>query len=189
MSEQIINHIANQQLKKNLPQIKAGDTVKVHYRIKENNKERVQVFEGLVIATKGSKGIAASFTVRRIASGVGVERTFPLNSPWIAKIERIKSGKVRRAKLYFVRRHAASPRKFRLKDTGVAGVSWEEIGSTAEDVTEETADEAEATEETAAPVEETETKEDDQTTPDAGGDGRDASQSVPDSKGTEDSGA
>jgi large subunit ribosomal protein L19 len=81
---------------------RAGDTVKVHYRIIEGKTERIQVFEGLCIKRKGN-GVRKAFTVRKISNGVGVERIFPLYSPKIAKIEVVRSGKVRRAKLYYVR--------------------------------------------------------------------------------------
>ena len=84
------------------PQFKAGDTVTVTYRIKEGEKERIQVFEGTVIA-KNNSGISETFTVRRVSYGVGVERVFPVHSPNVAKIEPVRKGKVRRAKLYYLR--------------------------------------------------------------------------------------
>lgn len=132
----IIRAIETKQQKANTPDIRVGETVRVHYKIREGNKERVQVFEGLVIATKRGRTIQGSFTVRKVASGVGVERTFPLHSPHIAKIERVKSGKVRRSKLYFVRRHAQSPRRFRLKDKGIAGTIWEDVAKEQEAIAE-----------------------------------------------------
>ena len=85
-----------------LPEFRVGDSVKVHYRIREGEKERVQIFQGTVIGIKGG-GMRASFTVRKIASGVGVERIFPLNSPIIDKLEVLRHNRVRRAKLYFLR--------------------------------------------------------------------------------------
>ncbi len=84
--------------------LKAGDVVKVHQKIIEKGKERIQIFEGLIIAIKGNGPLAKRITVRRIASGVGVERTFPLNLPSLAKIEVVKKTKVKRAKLYYVRK-------------------------------------------------------------------------------------
>jgi len=90
------------QYMKNIPPFASGDTVRVHYRIKEGDKERIQVFQGTVISRRGG-GTGATFTVRKISSGVGVERVFPLHSPNIAKIERATAGKVRRAKLYYLR--------------------------------------------------------------------------------------
>jgi large subunit ribosomal protein L19 len=90
------------QLRDDIPEFAPGDTVKVHVRVVEGNRERVQVFEGAVIARRGS-GAGASFTVRKVSFGVGVERTFPLHSPIIAKIERVTRGDVRRAKLYYLR--------------------------------------------------------------------------------------
>lgn len=141
----LLHKVTEHQRKKTVPDLRAGDTVRVHYKIKEGNKERIQVFEGLVIAVKSPNTVQGSFTVRKIASGVGVERTFPLHSPWIAKIERVKTGKVRRAKLYFVRRLATSPRKFRLKDKGIEGTVWADVVDTAEPTAESTEDATEAT--------------------------------------------
>lgn len=93
-----------QQLKKEVPDMRPGQVVRVHERIKEGNKERIQVFEGLVIAVKHGKGLNGMFTVRKMAAGkIGVERTFPLHLPAIEKIEILREEKVRRAKLYFVR--------------------------------------------------------------------------------------
>lgn len=91
-----------EQIKQDLPDFKAGDTVKVHCLIKEGNKERVQIFQGLVIA-RHNKGISSSFTVRKVSDGIGVERVFPLHAPFIQKIEKLSVGKVRRAKLYYLR--------------------------------------------------------------------------------------
>jgi large subunit ribosomal protein L19 len=94
------------QLKTGLPDFKAGDTINVHVRVVEGDKERIQQFQGVVIGTRGS-GIGATFRVRKISDGVGVERIFPLHSPRIAKIEKVKSGNVRRSKLYYLRNLAA----------------------------------------------------------------------------------
>ena len=98
----IIESLTNDQIRTDLPEFNIGDTIKVHVKIKEGNRERIQVFEGTVI-TKKHGGIQETFTVRRISYGVGVERTFPVNSPKIAKIEVVRKGKVRRAKLYYLR--------------------------------------------------------------------------------------
>ena len=94
--------ISNASLKQEVPAFSVGDTVKVHVRIKEGDKSRIQVFEGTVIAKKHG-GIHETFTVRRVAYGTGVERTFPMNAPIIEKIEVTRRGKVRRAKLYYLR--------------------------------------------------------------------------------------
>jgi len=110
----------NKSQLKNLPDIKPGDTIKVHQKIKEGNKERIQVFEGVVIARKHGKGISSTITVRKIVDGVGVERIFPLYSSVIDKIEVVKRSKVRRAKLYFLR--TAKGRKARLKRKDFAEV-------------------------------------------------------------------
>lgn len=94
------------QLKTDIPAFKPGDTINVHVRVIEGEKERIQQFQGVVIARRGS-GMGATFTVRKVSDGVGVERIFPLHSPRIAKIEVVKEGKVRRAKLYYLRKLAA----------------------------------------------------------------------------------
>lgn len=98
----IVKHIKDTQLKE-LPEFRTGYTVKVHQRIKEGGKERVQIFEGLVIARKGGSGVNGTFTVRKIASGVGVERIYPIHSPNIVKLEVVKPSDVRRSKIYYVR--------------------------------------------------------------------------------------
>ncbi|MFH0771116.1 MAG: 50S ribosomal protein L19 [Candidatus Omnitrophota bacterium] len=95
--------VEKEYMKKEVPKFKVGDTVKVFVKIIEEDKTRLQVFEGLVIKTRGS-GISASFTVRRISYGEGVERTFPLHSPSVDKVELVKSRNVKRAKLYYVRK-------------------------------------------------------------------------------------
>src|ERR1035437_9058445 len=97
-----VKQLVSDQLKKEPPVIKIGDTVKVHVKIREGERERIQVFEGTVIARNGS-GIAETFTVRRIAYGVGVERVFPLHSPNVDKLETVRRGKIRRSKLYYLR--------------------------------------------------------------------------------------
>ncbi len=94
--------ISDSSLKENAPKFEVGDTVKVHVQIKEGDKSRIQVFEGTVIAKKHG-GINETFTVRRLAHGVGIERVFPLHSPAVDKVEVVRSGKVRRAKLYYLR--------------------------------------------------------------------------------------
>ena len=98
----LVKVLADQQIKTDLPELKIGDTVKVHAQIKEGNRERIQIFEGTIIAMKHS-GINKTVTVRRISYGVGVEKTFPVHSPNIAKFEVVRHGKVRRAKLYYLR--------------------------------------------------------------------------------------
>ena len=99
-------------------QFKPGDVIKVHQKIKEEGKERIQVFDGLVIARKHGKGLDGTFTVRKVVAGVGVERTYALHSPLIAKLEVIKSTKTRRSKLYYVR--TAKGKRAKLKDVAFA---------------------------------------------------------------------
>ena len=98
----LINAFTDEQLKKDVPEFVIGDTVVVHNRIKEGQRERIQLFEGTVIAKKNG-GISETFTVRRVAYGCGVEKTFPLHSPNVAKVVLVRHGKVRRAKLYYLR--------------------------------------------------------------------------------------
>ena len=94
--------ISNSSLKKEVPVLNVGDTVRVHVRIKEGDKSRIQVFEGTIIAKKHG-GINETFTVRRVAHGCGIERVFPVHSPVVEKVDVVRSGKVRRAKLYYLR--------------------------------------------------------------------------------------
>ena len=98
----IIKSIEHEHLKEKIPVLKVGNTVRVHQRIKEGNRERIQVFEGIIIKKQGG-GLNATFTVRRIASGVGVEKTFLIHSPLVEKVELVRVGKARRAKLYYLR--------------------------------------------------------------------------------------
>lgn len=99
---QIINDLTQKQIRTDLPEFKAGDTIKVHAKIIEGEKERIQIFEGVVIQRRNS-GISETITVRKISKGFGVERIFPINSPKIDKIEVMKRGKVRRARLFYLR--------------------------------------------------------------------------------------
>ncbi|ATH91401.1 50S ribosomal protein L19 [Bacillus glycinifermentans] len=100
--QKLIEEITKEQLRTDLPAFRPGDTLRVHVKVVEGNRERIQVFEGVVIKRRGG-GISETFTVRKVSYGVGVERTFPLHTPKIAKIEVVRHGKVRRAKLYYLR--------------------------------------------------------------------------------------
>jgi large subunit ribosomal protein L19 len=113
--EKQIKKFAAQIKRQDIPDIKTGDTVRVHQKYTDKGKEKIQIFEGLVLCRKHGKETGAAITVRKIASGVGVEKIFPVHSPMIAKIEVVKSGKVRRAKIYYIRE--AKGRKSRLKRT------------------------------------------------------------------------
>jgi len=99
---QLIEKITNDQLRTDIPDFRAGDTVRVHARVVEGTRERIQLFEGVVIKRHGS-GISETYTVRKISNGVGVERTFPLHTPRVASIDVVRQGRVRRAKLYYLR--------------------------------------------------------------------------------------
>ncbi|MFJ7638614.1 50S ribosomal protein L19 [Peribacillus sp. NPDC097264] len=100
--QNLINEITKEQLRTDLPSFRPGDTVRVHVKVIEGTRERIQLFEGVVIKRRGG-GVSETFTVRKISYGVGVERAFPVHTPKIAKLEVIRHGKVRRAKLYYLR--------------------------------------------------------------------------------------
>ena len=106
----IVKSIEHEQLKNAIPDIKVGNTVRVHVKIKEGNKERIQVFEGIVIKKQGG-GLNETFTVRKISYGVGVEKTFLINSPLVEKVEVVRVGKARRAKLYYLRERTGKASK------------------------------------------------------------------------------
>ncbi len=106
----IIDAIEKENMRKDVPDFRVGDTVKVYVKVKEGTRERLQAFEGTVIARKNG-GIRETFTVRRLSFGVGVERTFPLHSPKLDKIEIIRKGRVRRAKLYYLRKRVGKAAK------------------------------------------------------------------------------
>jgi len=110
----IIENIERKQLRDDIPQFKAGDTVKVHFRVVEGNRQRTQIFQGIVIKRQGA-GVRETFTVRKQSFGVGVERTFPLHSPKIEKIEVMMIGDVRRAKLYYLRQKVGKQARVREK--------------------------------------------------------------------------
>ena len=99
----IVHEIGKEQLRTDLPEFRVGDTIKVHYKIKEGSKERIQIFQGIVIQKRGAQ-ISKTFTVRKVSNGVGVERIFPLHSPNIQKIEVVRFGRVRRTKLFYLRK-------------------------------------------------------------------------------------
>ena len=111
----VIDTITKEYMKSDIPEFNIGDTVRVHVKIKEGNRERIQVFEGFVLKRQNG-GISETFTVRRIASGVGVEKTLPLHSPWVEKIEVVRKGRVRRAKLNYMRGRTGKAAKIRAFD-------------------------------------------------------------------------
>ncbi|MCH8048796.1 50S ribosomal protein L19 [Patescibacteria group bacterium] len=114
-----IEQIIQPFLRKNIPDIQPGDTVRVHQKVKEGEKERIQVFEGIVLARKHGKGINATITVRRVNKGYGVERVFPIHSPALDKIEIVKRAKVRRAKLYYLRKAKGKKGRLRARTMGL----------------------------------------------------------------------
>ena len=142
----IIKSIEHEQLKNKIPELKVGNTVRVHVRIKEGNKERIQVFEGIIIKVQGG-GVNQTFTVRKISYGVGVEKTFLVHSPLVEKVELVRVGKARRARLFYLRDRV-----------GKAAKTKEQVGARIEDreivVKEDLAEEPVAEEEAPEVVEE-----------------------------------
>jgi large subunit ribosomal protein L19 len=126
----ILREVEKSQLREHKVKFNPGDTLRVHVRIKEGDKERVQVFQGTVIGRRGS-GLGATFTVRKISSGVGVERVFPLHSPNVVKIERVREGSVRRAKLYYLRSLAGKSARITEKKRELEG-ALDEVDASAE---------------------------------------------------------
>ena len=146
----IIKSIEHEQLKNTIPDLKVGDTVRVHQRIKEGNRQRIQVFEGIIIKKQGG-GVNATFTVRRVAYGVGAEKTFLIHSPLVEKVEVVRVGKTRRAKLYYLRDRV-----------GKASKTKEDIGAKIETkhiTLKEALEEAPVAEEVAPAAEETAVEE------------------------------
>ena len=133
----IIKSIEHEQLKNKIPELKIGDTVKVHQKIKEGNRERIQVFEGIIIKKQGG-GVNATFTVRRVAYGVGVEKTFLVHSPMVEKVELVRVGKARRAKLYYLRDRIGKAAK--TKENVAARIENREIVIKEEPVVQEVVD-------------------------------------------------
>lgn len=162
MSQALLDHVSNASIKKDVPALKSGYVVRVHQRIKEGEKERVQIFEGLIIKlSSGARAADKTFTVRKLVEGVGVEKVFPIHSPTIEKIEVVKQGKVRRSKLYYMRSLEGKSTRLQDKKAGIvemilAPMMKKQEESAAEEPTvEETQEEStsESPVETAAPVE------------------------------------
>ena len=147
----ILKSIEHEQLKNKIPELRVGNTVRVHVRIKEGNKERIQVFEGIIIKKQGG-GVNATFTVRRISYGVGVEKTFLIHSPAVEKVEVVRVGKARRAKLFYLRDRLGKSAK--TKEKVGARIETKEIT-----LKEELVEEASVAEEAAETAEETKTEE------------------------------
>lgn len=149
----IMQSIAQEYTKKDIPAFNVGDTVKVHIKIKEGSRERIQIFEGFVLK-KQNGGISETFTVRRIASGVGVEKTFPIHSPLVEKIEVVRKGDVRRAKLHYMRERTGKSAKIKAKEYSEEQLAAAEAKAAAEAAAEEAKAAAEAAVEEAPAAEE-----------------------------------
>ncbi len=128
-NQQILDSVAKAHIKTDLPHLDIGDTINVHYRIVEGDKERIQIFQGVLIASRGG-GINEMITVRRIVDGAGVERIFPLHSPRVARYEVVRQADARRAKLFFLRERVGKSRRLRDKRRG-----WGHVGDEAETAT------------------------------------------------------
>ena len=126
-NQQILESVVQDQIRTEMPRIDVGDTINVHYRIIEGEKERIQVFQGVLIARKG-RGVNESITVRRIVDGSGVERVFPVNTPRIAKFEVVRKADARRAKLYFLRDRVGKRRRLRDRRRGWKNIAENERG-------------------------------------------------------------
>jgi large subunit ribosomal protein L19 len=170
----VIQALEQRQLRKDLPQFKAGDTVKVHFRVIEGSRSRIQVFEGTVIKRQGA-GVRETFTVRKQSFGVGVERTFPLHSPKIDRIDVMQVGDVNRAKLYYLRKKVGKKARVRAKQYG--GVVFSTDAPPADEEAEELEQDGDAAEpEAEADVESDEpVADDEQAADDDGEDGEKAS--------------
>ncbi len=151
MSQAILDHVGASSIRTQVPDLRPGFTVRVHQRIKEGDKERTQIFEGLVIAVSHGSGVNKNFTVRKIVDGVGVEKLFPYFSPNIQKIEVVKEGRVRRAKLYFMRERTGKSTRLREQMMGDLDMMGSEPVVEAEPV--ETPAEEAPMEEATAPAE------------------------------------
>ena len=130
MSQAIMNHVESKFIKKDMPEVHVGDTVDVHCRIIEGDKERMQTFGGVVLAIKGS-GVTRNITVRRIVSNEGVERIFPINSPKVASIDVVRRAHVRRAKLHYLRDRVGKARRLRDQRRGLAAATAPEAAPAA----------------------------------------------------------
>ena len=148
----VLDAVDAASLRKDIPQFRSGDELKIHVRVIEGNKSRLQVFQGLVIRRQGS-GVRETFTIRKVSYGVGVERTFPVHTPVIEKIELIKKGDVRRAKLYYLRNLRGKASKIKEKRDGIEGYGDGILSTPVAEVTEvaEVAEVAEVSEVVEAP--------------------------------------
>lgn len=156
MSQEILDHVAKDSMQKKVPVFKPGNTVRVHQKISEGGKDRIQIFEGLVIKISSGSGVNKTFTVRKVVDGVGVEKIFPLYSPNVKQIDIVKGGKVRRAKLYYMRERTGKSARLRDQKLGELETIGEDYVPVEEVVEEESAPEAQVEE---TPVEEAPSEE------------------------------
>ncbi len=147
----VIDLLKREQEKQQVPILRSGDTVRVHVKVVEGTRERIQVFEGVVIALKGKVGLATSFTVRRIAHGVGVERTFLVHAPRIDKIEVLRHGQVRRAKLFYLREKVGRHARIRERRQPIGGSEMTLLRTEPDEVTEADVEPEELLEDTEEP--------------------------------------
>ncbi len=144
MDARLIQHVTTKHQKKNVPVLRAGDVIRVHEKVKEGSKERIQVFEGIVIRVRGGVGMDATFTVRRTGGGVGIERTFPLHLPAITKVEKIRELRLRQSRPYYLRTLTAKQLKRKATAELSEYVVFEEAAAQEEEEAIKAAQEAEA---------------------------------------------
>ena len=146
MNAALLRLVAKKHEKSNAPELRAGDVVRVHQKIREGGKERIQIFEGIVLRVRGGRSTDGTFTVRHVAGGIGIERTFPLHLPSITKVEKTRSIKLRQARPYFLRDLTARQLKRKTKGELEAFVTWEDTSAAEEEEKIKAAQAAEAEE-------------------------------------------
>lgn len=145
MDAALIQKVSKHYEKQNAPQLRAGDVVRVHQKVREGSKERIQIFEGIVIRARGGRGMDGTFTVRRMSGGIGIERTFPLHLPSVTKVEKVRSIALRQARPYFLRELSAKQIQKKTKKTELAEfITWEDNAAAIEEEKIKAQQEAEA---------------------------------------------
>ena len=145
MDAALIQKVSKHYEKRNAPALRSGDVVRVHQKVKEGNKERIQIFEGIVIRARGGRGMDGTFTVRRMSGGIGIERTFPLHLPSVTKVEKVRTIELRQSRPYFLRDLTAKQIQKKTRKTELAEfITWEDSAAAEEEEKIKAAQEAEA---------------------------------------------